>query len=273
MTTRLHGQWSLLSADGHTSANISLPGDVISGLHDAGLIPDPYWGQNEYDLRWIGETDWVLSRMFDVDRVDQVLVLSEVDTVANVVINGISVLSCQNVHRSYRVDLSDVLRIGSNTIQITLKSPVVAGAQEQARMPFYIPVQKGNSPIPNGNMLRKAQCDFGWDWNIALANSGITGDITLEPITPHHIASVIVNQSHSAGSVDVRVQATCKGDADWSVTLCGVTNSGKGPAIDTVLQIEYPELWWPTGLGDQPRRGDQAVAAEHRLALQIRQPT
>lgn len=252
MTLNLHGRWSLQSENGDTKAALSLPGDIVGGLHGAGLIPDPYWGQNEYDLRWIGEQDWVLSRSFDVDRTDLVLILSEVDTVAEVSVNGTAVLSCQNVHRSYRVDLSDVLRIGSNDISIVLKSPVVAGAAAQARMPFYIPVQEGNSPIPNGNMLRKAQCDFGWDWNIALANSGVTGDIRLEPVARHRVTAVIVNQTHGDGYVDVAVRATCTGGpADWSVSLCGVTQSGKSAGIDTVLRIKDPELWWPVGLGDQ----------------------
>ena len=97
MLVDLGGEWHLSDGAGGMSAPMAIPGDGISALHNAGLIPDPYFGRNEYDLRWICDRDWVISRSFVVDRIDLVLVVSMLDTLAEVVVNGISVLRCEYV--------------------------------------------------------------------------------------------------------------------------------------------------------------------------------
>jgi beta-mannosidase len=49
----LAGAWALADTTGDFACDFALPGDVFSALHSGGLIPDRYWGRNEYDLRWI----------------------------------------------------------------------------------------------------------------------------------------------------------------------------------------------------------------------------
>ena len=51
----LSGPWQLSDAAGEYTCLMRFPGDGISALYSAGVIPDPYWGRNEYDLRWICE--------------------------------------------------------------------------------------------------------------------------------------------------------------------------------------------------------------------------
>ena len=114
----LGGEWHLSDGPEGMSAPMLVPGDGISALHSAGLIPDPYFGRNEYDLRWICDRDWVIKRSFVVERTDLVLVAAMLDTLAEVVVNGVSVLWAANMFRSFRVDLSAVLRVGTNDIEI-----------------------------------------------------------------------------------------------------------------------------------------------------------
>ena len=61
----LAGLWSVTDGDGQFTAPMRLPGDVHSALLAAGLIPDPYHGRNEVDLRWVADRDWTLSRSFE----------------------------------------------------------------------------------------------------------------------------------------------------------------------------------------------------------------
>lgn len=250
----LGGIWTLTDAQGGNSVPFAIPGDGITALHAAGAIPDPYWGRNEYDLRWICERDWVATRRFTHDGTPCDLVVEGLDTVAEVHLNGVPVLSAANAFRRWRVDCAGLIRAGENDIAITFRSPVTEGAARQARLPFFVPWHEGNCPIPNGNTLRKPQCDFGWDWNIALAPFGIWGGIRLEPQTDR-IADVIVTQDHTAGSVtvavEVRGEVTAPSDA--TVTLCGITASAPlhhGTAR-LVLRIDNPALWWPAGSGAQ----------------------
>jgi beta-mannosidase len=49
--------------------NISVPGTVPSQAHldlySAGVIPDPYYGLGDFDLRWVAETNWTYSTVLD----------------------------------------------------------------------------------------------------------------------------------------------------------------------------------------------------------------
>ena len=253
-TYELAGLWSLADAKGRHACAITLPGDCISALHAAGIIPDPYWGRNEYDCRWVSDHDWVMSRSVTLDRTDLVLVLSMVDTLAQVWVNGTCVLKADNMFRSHRVDLSDVLRLGSNDFEIRFPNLVAEAARRQAAQRYFVPFSANNTPIPNGNMMRKPSCDFGWDWNIALAPFGVYGDLWLEPVVAARIASVMVDQVHTPGRCVVMVTAQIEGAADevhfalaGAVTTARV-NHGKA-TVD--LTLENPVLWWPAGQGAQ----------------------
>ena len=251
----LGGQWSLADAKGDHSCEITLPGDNITALHAAGIIPDPYWGRNEYDCRWVSDHDWVMTRSFTLDRTDLVLVLSMLDTLAQVRVNGKLVLSADNMFRSYRVDLSGVLELGQNDIEIAFPNLVTEAARRQAAQRYFVPFSANNTPIPNGNMMRKPSCDFGWDWNIALAPFGVYGDLRLEPVVTGRIASVLVAQTHEAGRVVVTVTAAIEGEAD-AVQFALGGQTARAKVIDgrakADLIIDNPALWWPAGQGAQP---------------------
>ncbi len=249
----LAGAWSLSEEGGAQAIAMALPGDGIDALFRAGAIADPYFGRNEYGLRWICQRDWVVKRSFEVERTDQVLVLSMLDTVAQIQVNGVPVLSSDNMFRSYRVDVSGVLRIGANEIAITFRSPAVEAAKRQAAQRYFIPFSANNTPIPNGNMLRKPSCDFGWDWNIALATFGVYGDLYLEPVAAARIASVVVAQAHSPGRAVVTVEAVVEGEGEVAFALAGVTAAAKVVAgkATAALVIDDPRLWWPAGQGAQ----------------------
>ena len=256
MLVDLSGEWHLVDGAKGMSAPMRVPGDGISALHDAGLIPDPYFGRNEYDLRWICDRGWVISHSFVVDRADLVLVVSMLDTLAEVVVNGVSVLRAANMFRSFRVDLSGVLRLGANDIEIRFSNVVAEAARLQAEQPYFVPFSANNTPIHNGNMLRKPACDFGWDWNIALAPFGVYGGIGLEPVVPSRIASVVIDQVHTPGRVVVCVTAKIEGEAEGeavAMTLAGVSATAviKRGVARAELVIDDPVLWWPAGAGAQ----------------------
>ena len=256
MLVDLGGEWHLSGGPEGMSAPMCIPGDGISALHDAGLIPDPYFGRNEYDLRWICDRDWVISRSFVVTHVDLVLVVSMLDTLAEVVVNGVTVLRAANMFRSFRVDLSGALRVGSNEIEIRFGNVVAEAARLQAAQPYFVPFSANNTPIHNGNMLRKPSCDFGWDWNIALAPFGVYGDIGLEPVVASRIASVVVDQVHTQGRAVVSVTAEIEGDGEGesvALTLSGVSATAviKRGLARAELVIDNPVLWWPAGSGAQ----------------------
>lgn len=248
----LAGGWTLSDESGAHVIVCDLPGDGTSALHKAGVIPDPYWGRNEYDCRWVAERDWTARRSFVHDGSPAELVIDGLDTVAEVRLNGALVLSAANAHRRWRVDVSQALKQGENAVEILFRSPVRAAAARSARMPFYIPYQQVNGPIPHANMLRKPQCDFGWDWNIALGVFGVWGALRLEPLGPR-IADIIVTQVHRPGAAEVTLAVHTEGLAEVTATLCGIAATApvRNGVARLTLTIPDPKLWWPSGLGPQ----------------------
>ncbi|KQO81364.1 glycoside hydrolase family 2 protein [Rhizobium sp. Leaf262] len=259
----LSGDWTLSSEKDEHTTTMKIPGDVHTALHRAQIIPDPYFGRNETDVQWVARQDWIIERRFHVDHADGdwYLDIDYLDTVAVVFVNDAPVLSADNCFRRYRPDVSSALVPGENVIRIHFHSSIRAGAERQAAQPFYVPYSTDNSPIPHGNMLRKPQCHFGWDWNIALAPLGLYGTIALRRLDTARIEHVLTTQHHGEDGVELHVEVTLHAKSPASVPIhlslgderlrldCGVT-SGE-TVLRHVFFIENPKLWWPAGSGEQ----------------------
>lgn len=267
----LDGVWQLSSlTDPAITAPINLPGDVHSALLGAKIIVDPYLGCNESKAQWVGEHDWLLETRFIADsaligarEVD--LILSMVDTLAEIVLNNQTVLQCSNQFQQYRCDVRPCLREGENTLKIRLKRADLEAKARAERLAFPVPWALGNNQIPHMNLLRKTQCHSGWDWGICLLVSGIYDSIYLQPISHARLTDVHCDQQwHIDGSCElithIEVARIENAPAQW-LDCTFVSPDGERfsktleltkNAIECRFNIENPERWWPAGYGDQP---------------------
>ena len=252
----LSGDWRLSDETATHRASIAFPGDILSALHAADIIPDPYWGMNEYDVRWVADRDWTAQRSFTLtaDQLGADLVLSRLDTVATIAVNGTVIATPQNAFRRYRLPLSEVLKTGENEIEITFHSPTRVAEERQAGQPYFVPFTE-HYPGISGNMLRKPQCDFGWDWNAALMPMGIYGDLHLDFQTGLVPGDLLVHQLHGTDSVSVTVTQQINAGTPKTATasLCGQTATGlhQDGAVIFTFEITAPDLWWPVHQGPQ----------------------
>lgn len=257
----LSGTWTLADGGGEITVPMRVPGDVHSALLEAGVIPDPYAGRNEYEVRWVADRDWTLSRTFRHSGKGLATFVADcLDTIAAVRINGVEASVSASAFRPVVEEIGDLLVPGENRIEITLRSATAAADALAGSQPWPVPYNAANCPIPNGNMLRKPQCDFGWDWGIALAPVAVLGRIGIagaEGVTDS--ATIEVTLADRVASVAVEVVLVGLPDAQlrWRVSLCGVTASGRATphegwaVIDAALDIPDPVLWWPRGMGEQ----------------------
>lgn len=276
----LSGTWTLADPERAFTAPIRLPGDVHSALLEAGLIPDPYQGRNEYDVRWVADRDWTLSRTFDHPggAGPWTLMIDVLDTIAEIRLNGESVGGSRSAFRPFSLGVDDYLVPGENRIEIILRSATREADALQAAQPYPVPYNQANCPIPNGNMLRKPQCDFGWDWGIALAPAGVYGRIGI--VGPEGaVEQVVATQRHAPGSVALAVEVTAAGvgaaEPDWSVTLGDAAATGRAVSEDgfvaflAEIAIPAPDLWWPAGMGAQPIHDLEVRVGDARRTVKL----
>ena len=266
----LHDGWTLRAVGGDHPPGLAgltvpavVPGCVHTDVLAAGLIEDPYLDLNEALLQWVGRSDWAYETTFswaedaklDGGRVD--LVFDGLETVAEVRVNGHLVAETRNMHRTYRIDVGDVLVAGENTLRVTFASPVRSAdrfSEELGRRPHV-----NSHPY---NAIRTMACSFGWDWGPDLATSGIWKPVGLERWSTARLASVrpLVTVEEGRGVARVHVEVERVPGADVEVPLrasigaVAVTHTlpvGQSSAVLEVV-IEDPELWWPHSHGAQP---------------------
>jgi beta-mannosidase len=275
--TPLNGLWQLEDETGKYNLPFELPGDGVSALLSNKVIDDPYFGQNEYDSRWICERDWIAKRIVNVAQTDLDVILSQVDTIAEIRVNGQLVLSTQNAFRTYRQNISKALKIGDNEFEIRFKSVVKYANDQQAKQPYFVPHMAEMCPIENGNMVRKPQCDFGWDWNIALAPFGIYGEMHLVPTTMLQVGDLSVEQIHKNKQVQLKISLPVKNFQDTgsapTITIASQTLAASYDRTDQTLVadviIDNPNLWWPSGQGEQTLYDLDVQIGDHKLNKKI----
>jgi beta-mannosidase len=165
-----------------------VPGVIHTDLLRAGLIADPFDGDNEAAQQWIGDTSWRYSTAFewhDDGSARHDLVAFGLDTVATVVLNGRVVAHTENQHRSYRWPVGELLQDGRNELAVEFAAPVpevLARAEEHGALPRV--------NHHDYNQLRKTASHFGWDWGIDVAGVGIWQQIGIDSWSGVRIASV-----------------------------------------------------------------------------------
>ncbi|GAA0799216.1 glycoside hydrolase family 2 protein [Spirilliplanes yamanashiensis] len=255
MTTRrdLHTGWTL-SGPSVTDLPAEVPGCVHTDLLADGVIDDPYIGDNETRLGWIGRSAWSYTTTFDLDpepgRLD--LVCDGLDTVATVSVNGVELGRTANMHRSYRFDLRAAARPGANTLRVDFGS-----AYEYAEAVRDAVGERPNAYPEPFQYIRKMACNFGWDWGPTLVTAGIWRPIGLEVWSTARLASVrpLITVDGSAGRVEVLVDVERDNDSPLVVTaeIAGVRASAPVPdgasAARLVVDVPQVERWWPRGYG------------------------
>ncbi|RDI70189.1 beta-mannosidase [Halopelagius longus] len=267
-TRTLTGRWEFRSRGDDRRLPASVPGGVYSDLLAAGEIPDPYYADNELDLQWVGETDWVYERTVELDEAfldeESVLLRCEgLDTVATVEVNGTVVGETANMHRCYEFDAAEALVTGENEIRVAFDSPVEYSRERAEAHDYEVPTLRYPVDQPGRNFIRKAQCHYGWDWGPCLPTVGIWRDIELVAFSDPRVECVKTEQTHRGDgdvdlSVTVGIDAPTAADTLVTASVTGATAADRvalqaGTSEVTLdLTVSDPDLWWPNGYGDQP---------------------
>ncbi len=237
-----------------------VPGSVQQTLLEASLIPEPFYGLNEKEVQWVGESDWLYRTTFQVtqEMLEQPhldLCFDGLDTFARASLNGEKVLENQNMFVPHRINIKDLAKLGDNELVIHFQSAQRRGKELEAA--------RGKRPCWNGDnsrlYVRKAQYHYGWDWGPVIMCLGPWQDIYIE--------------SYETRIADVYTETRLENDFKKGVLAVAVSLEGSASAVTLELyspesslletkpldgsgkqtfNLENPHLWYPHGHGEHP---------------------
>lgn len=260
----LNGAWQVTAEGSAETLPAIVPGCIHTDLLAAKKIPDPFYRDNEQAVQWVSEKHWIYRRTFDVApdflAHERVLLRCEgLDTLASLKLNGVEVGRADNMFRTWEFDAKQLLKSGSNEIEIKFDSvlPFLRAKEEQRKLPTWI--------YPGAAYLRKEQCNFGWDWGPTLITCGIWKNISLVAFDTARLDGVLILQDHQqAGTVGLEVQVTAEAGAAAALAAQVQVVDPRGASIATEkvalaagqgcakIAVTKPQLWWPAGMGAQP---------------------
>ena len=275
MRHNLGGEWSFRKATGENASTFAdndrgwlgaeVPGCVHLDLLAAGQIPPPFYGLNEAEVQWVEREDWLYRRRFscqpellDHDQVE--LVCEGLDTFARVFLNGQELGEADNMFRTWRWDVSEILK-EQNELFVILLSP--------SRRCERLAAEHGgmNAPPYNSRVYaRKHQSASGWNTAPRLNTSGIWRPLYLEACNGGRISDVFAptdwpSSDRCVLQVQVQIEALEAGPVDLTARLSGhgedlttrlsADVEPGGNLLQGKIEVQDPALWWPAGCGQQ----------------------
>ncbi|MEE4258097.1 MAG: glycoside hydrolase family 2 protein [Bacteroidales bacterium] len=256
------GEWEMgrVGESEHYPARI--PGTVHTDLLANGIIPDPFFGENEKELQWIGEAVWeyrsnlvATAEILQKENIN--LVFEGLDTYANVYLNDTLILAADNMFRKWQVDVKQILGEGDNELSVIFSPPGEINAAKSAELPYQLPDERA--------FTRKSPYHFGWDWGPEFVTCGIWKPVYLRAWDGFRIESILVDYTDiDADPLPLSVKLEIVSDDDHRARIV-LLDDGSGERlasekIDLVkgqntvyvpCELDSPELWWPAGLGEQ----------------------
>ncbi|OAA47912.1 beta-mannosidase [Metarhizium rileyi] len=274
----INKNWQFRQADKDDASYLDVsqfPTHIHLDLLHHKLIPDPYIGQNENEVQWIGETVWVYKTTFSSPEQDPrakaVLAFDGLDTFATVVLNGHTILKSDNMFVSQRVDATHLLKsTGDNVLVITFDAAYLRGWKEVEKHPHH---KWGCWNGDNSRLgVRKSQYHWGWDWGPVLMTCGPWRPIHLELYESRVVdlhAEIDIGEALKSAKVVAR--AVIEGTA--SHVRFNISLENKRVASETVIvkdgeavasfMVQNPELWYPIRYGKQPLYTINATLLDH----------
>ena len=272
-----------------------VPGNVHTDLLDNGVIPDPFWGTNERNLQWVGESDWeyrsalpTSAGLLAHERID--LVFEGLDTYASVRLNGAPILEADNMYRAWRVPVKQWLHEGGNTLEVRFRSPLREGKAALEQLGYALPAPNDMGDPRVSMFTRKAPYHYGWDWGPRLVTSGIWRPVRLEAwdgarIDDLHVVTQSLSDDRAELQIEATLEATRAAPATFEVGLAGSPPLARidvalvpgSNVVRTGLHLDHPQRWWPNGLGapylytiEAALSQDQVPRAKRQLRVGLR---
>ena len=147
-----------------------VPGGVHYDLWKAGIIEDPYFGQNSLKCEWVENRWWMYRTSFpgvmegrDLTKERVILRFWGLDYEAEVFFNDVSCGSHKGMFTPFEVDLTGKFR-EENRLVVLLKG---------------VPQEMGQIGYTSRTFTQKSRFNYKWDFSTRLVNIGIWQEVSL----------------------------------------------------------------------------------------------
>lgn len=287
MMIDLNGVWRLDSPRCN-NLQVNVPGSVMTALMDHHLIDDPFYRENEAAARqWLLD-DYTFTRNFSLtpEQLENTnfLVLSGIDTVADVFINDHLVARLLDMHTDKKICLERAWLKVDNIIKIVFTSPYryIEEYDDQGQFASFAVSQ------PKGPCLRKPHYMFGWDWGPDLADMGVWGGVSILSTGLGYMEDfrhecVFLPDGSVQVDIEINVLQLGSGTLDVRLSLAhdGTELQQCAPLTSRnklTFILKEPKLWYPIGFGeptlydlDISLTSSSGEAQEHHYRIGIRQ--
>jgi beta-mannosidase len=247
----------------------NVPSSIYMNLTDAGVIDRDKLNQNPDDFFQPSLEPWIYKKNFDVpadflksEKIE--LVFDGLDTFGQIWLNEKLIARTDNMFCQYRFDVTSLLKPRDNSLMVKFDSAVEEGKRLMERFGL---LSEDRCSLPQRAYVRKAQCQFGWDWAPVLPGCGIWQAARLEIfktacIRDTHIATIDCDKA----GADIKIAIQIENFSSKSI-ICNfaiIDPAGQKAAEMTldfgdsrrqnsaVVNIASPRLWQPNTYGSQP---------------------
>lgn len=256
--------WSFCNADSNVYNPANVPGSVVTDLMKLGKIPNPFIGDNESKVQWIGEKSWSYHTSFNIDKVDFTkfgraeLVFEGIDTYASVYLNDTLIYQADNMFVRHLIEVKKWLKIGKNKLSVVFPPLIPLLKNSAKQLPYTLPE---NERV----FARKAQFYFGWDWAPKVLAPAIFKPVYLNLWNSVKVNPPVVIASLNNGSgtltCKILVSVATKQVTDLLVKISDErTHEVRFQKVfrvtgDSLLgcdfKVDNPKIWSPSGVGIQ----------------------
>lgn len=261
--TKVVKQPSELAASGLTSVEATVPGNVELDLVAAGILPDPFVGDNIHLLRPYELYEWWYWTEFATPAGSEDLpihlVFGGVDCHAVYWLNNEVIGTSDNMLIEHAFDVTDVVRpSGTNDLAVQLRSPL-AEAMERG---YSASLHAGQTNWEH-LAVRKAPHSYGWDIMPRALSAGLWRGVELvvqdTPVLEElYLYTRAVRESEAELGLYFRLAIAPQELHDLELRISGTCGASQFAFTEAVrfcagsmrFRVTEPQLWWPRGYGE-----------------------
>ncbi|MBQ3046797.1 MAG: hypothetical protein IJD54_01990 [Clostridia bacterium] len=255
----LNGQWKAACVNEFDFVG-QVPGSTINDLIVNGYLPkDLLFGDYAESVLQYENSDWEYRKKFNVNKKEKyaTLIFERLDTYVDVYFNGVFLGYRENGNIEHKFDISDLVIVGENTVELKFKSCITAAEPVADDASYAFTKERLN--------IRRMQCTFGWDWVARFVCCSIgSASVLFESENDVIVDNIYVyTKSINNNVANIGCEIEFKRDYEGVILNFEILSPNNEivykkeqfcdfKKIRLNIGIVNPRLWYPFGYGEQP---------------------